>query len=593
MTDTTTQPDAVAAAPEAHEAEVSDRRSPGEWLRSHSRAEVAVWVGLIVLAVVLRVWDLGSRPFHHDESQDAYFSYTFSQDFKSYSYNPLLHGPVRFYLTALNYKLFGDSNFTARLAPVYMGTLLVGLPYLLRHQMGRVAAIAAGLILAISPSVLYFSRFAREDIYLAAVSLGLFVACFRFVRKPRTLTLCLIGFLISFSFGVKESGLVTTFIVGGFFITAVGVQGILAQRRGGAFTDGEVLGAIAKVGWPAWVSSIAVLVFTYSFLFTRFFTGFTCTTTEYAGHPAHQTSCLDGVFYGLGYWQAQQKVARGGDSAWLYPGIIFSNEWPVLLLAVVGVVFTFLRPSLLRFFALWMFVCTLAFYMWGSERFAWLVLHPLVPLVLLAGIGLQSLWELRSRIARGGAFAAVAIGAAYLIFASFETNARDGAIPRSWVVSTQSSVQVKQVTDQIAGLIAKAKAEGQPQPGITIDSSSGATFPYAWYLRHDAPGYIDMTTQGFVPNTSILIMTQEGREALRPSLSAYSVRPFDFRVWWVKDYKKKFSFTAWKNWFAHRTPWNTTGGLKEFFATRTELGTVPGKGTKSAIPEPKPAPKAR
>ena len=34
-----------------------------------------------------------------------------------YEYDPLLHGPLRFYLTAAMYTLFGDSDFTARLAP--------------------------------------------------------------------------------------------------------------------------------------------------------------------------------------------------------------------------------------------------------------------------------------------------------------------------------------------------------------------------------------------------------------------------------------------------------------------------------------------
>ena len=43
--------------------------------------------------------DLGDRPFHHDESQDAYFSWIFFTQ-GDYEYNPLLHGPLRFYLTA-------------------------------------------------------------------------------------------------------------------------------------------------------------------------------------------------------------------------------------------------------------------------------------------------------------------------------------------------------------------------------------------------------------------------------------------------------------------------------------------------------------
>jgi uncharacterized protein (TIGR03663 family) len=591
MTDTTTTPEEIAAEADGGDpARPSSRQRLVAWARDRDKAELAIWAGLIVVAVILRVWDLGARPFHHDESQDAYFSYTFRKDFGSYEYNPLLHGPLRFYLTALNYKLFGDSNFTARLAPATMGTLLVALPYLLRHQLGRVAAISAGVILAVSPSLLYFSRFAREDIYLAAITLAIFVTCFRFIRRPHAVTLSLLGVLCALSFATKESGLVSISIVGGFFVVAGAVQAIRARRAGGKATDGEILHAAVAVGWTGWAYAIAALVLVYSAMFTVFFTHTTCTTTAYEGHPAHQTSCLNAVVYGINYWRAQQQVARGGDSPWLYISILFGEEWPVVLLAAVGAAFACLRPTTLRLFLIWMFVCTLAFYCWGSERFAWLVIHPLVPLVLLAGVGLQGLWQLRSRVARIGAFAAVAIGAVYLVGASYTANAKEGADPVSLLVSTQSSVQVKQVADQVAKLERDEKAAGHPPLTLTIDSSQGATFPYAWYFRHDAVGYIDMTVDNYVPDTQVLVMTVEAREKLRPNLSAYACREFDFRVWWVKDYKKKFSTSAWWNWLTDRQPWNLTGGMKEAFCVRRDVGPVPGKGTPSAIPTPPPAP---
>ena len=103
--------------------------------------EVLGYLALTGVALALRLIDLDARPFHHDESQDAYFSWLFSKN-GDYEYNPLLHGPLRFYLTAGIFELFGASDFTARLAPALMGTLMVPLPYLLRHQVGRVEAHA-------------------------------------------------------------------------------------------------------------------------------------------------------------------------------------------------------------------------------------------------------------------------------------------------------------------------------------------------------------------------------------------------------------------------------------------------------------------
>src|SRR5579859_8283462 len=97
--------------------------------------ELAGYVALVFLALVLRLVVLGDKPFHHDESQDAYFSWIFFTG-GGYKYDPLLHGPLRFYLISLMYLLFGVSNFTARLAPALMGTAIVALPLFFRRQLG-------------------------------------------------------------------------------------------------------------------------------------------------------------------------------------------------------------------------------------------------------------------------------------------------------------------------------------------------------------------------------------------------------------------------------------------------------------------------
>ena len=69
-----------------------------------------------------------------------------------------------------------------------MGTLMVPLPYLLRGQLGRVGAFAAAVALAFGPSYLYYSRFAREDIYIACITLALLVGHVPLPRAPAAAT---------------------------------------------------------------------------------------------------------------------------------------------------------------------------------------------------------------------------------------------------------------------------------------------------------------------------------------------------------------------------------------------------------------------
>jgi uncharacterized protein (TIGR03663 family) len=591
MTDASTtaaEPLAPAAPPERPP---PNRRARfRRWLVDRDKRELALWIGLIVVAIIVRVIDLGGRAFHHDESQDAYFSYQMFKDFSGYEYNPLLHGPLRFYLTALNFKLFGASDFTARLAPAYMGVLAVSLPYLLRHQLGRIAAFAAGVMLAVGPSYLYFSRFAREDIYLAAIMLALIVAAFRFLERPRALTLSLVTGLASLSFSVKESGGVMVAMILIFVAGAIIVQGVVATRRGRAFSDGEVLRAVKAVGWTGWVYAAATALVVYGLMFTQFFSNAECMTPFYKDHPAHKTSCLNALFYGTDYWVEQQHVGRGDDPAWLYPTILLSNEWPVVLLAFTGLIATLRRPTTLRVFLVYFFVVVLGFHAYGSERFAWLILHPLLPLILLAGVGLQFLWELRSKVARTVALVGVALGALYMVYASYDANARKGTDPRSMLVSTQSSSQAKQVAEQVIALDrAFRKDHDGTKLTISVDSSEGATFPYAWYFRDLSAGYPEMQSQTAPPTSQILILTEAAQAQMLPNLAAYEGRRFDFRVWWIKK-PYSTSVADWKDWFLDKKPWSITGGMKEWFYVRRDAGDLPGKGIKSDIPVPPAAP---
>ena len=499
-----------------------------------SRRELAAYGLLVLVALGLRLIDLGDRPFHHDESQDAYFSYLFFTQ-GDYEYNPLLHGPLRFYLTAGMYGLFGDSDFTARLAPALMGTLMVPLPYLLRAQLGRVGAFVAAALLAFGPSYLYFSRFAREDIYFAAISLGLLVVTFRFLDRPRRHQPALIGALLALAFATKETTFITGFVAFTFF------AGVLVVRRE------LLLGPLRAVGWEAWGWAVAAFLGVYTLLFTTFLT-----------HPEG----VKGLYTGLDYWLGQHEVGRGGEAWYFYFVLLFGEEWPVLLLGIAGAAVVALRRrTLLGAFLVWAFVVSLAVYSWAGEKFAWLILHPLLPLILLAGIGFQAIWDSRRRWYGRVGLVAAALGFAYAAYASFTVNALNRADPRELLVSTQSSEEVARVAEEVVA--------ARPR-SVTVDSSEGATFPWAWYFRDlDGVGYLELGTGSTAPapDSDVLILTQAARDRLAGELDGLEGREIPFRVWWVRDYGK-MSPASWWRWFTKREPWSPTGGMPEWVYRR-------------------------
>ena len=206
-----------------------------------TREQLLTWLpflGVILLGAVLRFWGLGDKPLHHDESLHAYYSLQLlnnmahwtwcvnppPQGYSCYIYTPLLHGPFQFHFIALVYKISqllgapdnGVNTTTVRILAATLGSAIVALPFFLRDYLGNVGAWLACLMLAVSPSMVYFSRFAREDIYMAFFTLLMVVGIARYVhtRKMRWLVIAAAGF--SFSYATKEATFLTIMVFGSF-----------------------------------------------------------------------------------------------------------------------------------------------------------------------------------------------------------------------------------------------------------------------------------------------------------------------------------------------------------------------------------------
>lgn len=193
---------------------------------------------VILLGAILRFVGLGNRPLHHDESLHGYFSMillrnnidNWSACFNAppntcYHYDPLTHGPFQFHIMALVYKIsqfvgvpdHGINTTTVRIAAALAGTAIVALPYLLRDRLTPLGAWLACLLLAISPSMVYYSRFAREDIYMACFTLLLVVALARYLSTRKAGWLVTAALAFTLSYATKESTFFTIGIFGSFF----------------------------------------------------------------------------------------------------------------------------------------------------------------------------------------------------------------------------------------------------------------------------------------------------------------------------------------------------------------------------------------
>src|SRR4029079_16865907 len=137
------------------------------WFERHAPALLTgvAFAAILMLGAVLRFWQLGIRTFTNDEGLYALIARQFAHG-GGYQHVPELHGPLQILATAAVFRAFGDGDLTARMMPALFGVSLAALPFLFRNYVGRPGAIAAALMLAVSPTLVYYSRYAGPDIYL-------------------------------------------------------------------------------------------------------------------------------------------------------------------------------------------------------------------------------------------------------------------------------------------------------------------------------------------------------------------------------------------------------------------------------------------
>lgn len=152
--------------------------------------EHLLWLAILALAVLTRLWGLDNRALHHDETLHARISYELFRG-QGFIHDPLLHGPTLYYLVAAVYFLFGDNDYTARLAAALFNIALVLSPWLLRRELGRPAALLAGVFLLISPVTMYVGRFIRHDPFTTLFEVLVLISIVRYASTRRVIWLYL------------------------------------------------------------------------------------------------------------------------------------------------------------------------------------------------------------------------------------------------------------------------------------------------------------------------------------------------------------------------------------------------------------------
>jgi uncharacterized protein (TIGR03663 family) len=239
---------------------VSENSSEATPAPNHFTArQWVVFTAAILAGLIVRWLMLEDRPIHHDESlHGMYGRYFFDfPDHNFYKYDPMLHGPMLYNSMRLVYSTFGSSDFAARVPVALFGTFFMFLPFLFRRFFTSSATVLAlTTFIAISPTLVYWSRFLREDYWVLFGLLSMLYGCTLAAERWRA-TFVLLG--LSLNWCTKANIFAHLAVVLGFFVfeyIVLVIREVLNNRKDQLRFDPLVFGVVAISS-----VSIAILLF--------------------------------------------------------------------------------------------------------------------------------------------------------------------------------------------------------------------------------------------------------------------------------------------------------------------------------------------
>ena len=432
-------------------------------------------------AAVLRVPCLKQRPMHCDEAVHAQkFAALLEKGY--YVYDPgEYHGPTLNYCTLVPAWLTGAqtyqdiTEFTLRIVPVFFGILLVLLLGFLISGLGCSGAVIAAFITAVSPALVYYSRYYIQETLLVCFTFGVIISGYRFSRRPNIGWAIMLGACLGLMHATKETCLIAYTCL----FTALVILLFIRRREGIPLAASLSRIKLRHILALLVAGGVFAELFLSSFLtnlkgipdsFNTFLSYFDRAGTN----PLH-----------IHPWNFYLKLllfSQYGD------GPIWS-EGLIIILALAGVIAALRKKSLpglnhqlLRFLTFYTLLMILA-YSVIPYKTPWCVLGFLHGLILLAGVGAATLlkcvpgFTLKSLVA-----VLLLAGLGHLTWQAYRASYTYSWDPRNPYVYAHTSADVYQVAHKVNGLADFYRAQyDQPLPVQVFFPDN--YWPLPWYFR--------------------------------------------------------------------------------------------------------------
>ncbi len=436
---------------------------------------LAVAIALIFLAsLAIRLSIIEIRPLHHDEGVDAISFVKPLYENGEYRYSPRspYHGPFLYYANALAFRIFGVNEFALRFFSILFVSTLVLLLYPLRKRIGSIGTIAAAAFLAISPVFLYYSTYSSShELPFMLFQLAAIGALFLYMEKREKKYLYAFFSAVALMFTTKETAYVITGAAMLFFAFEA-----YPKRK-------AVISHISNNLRHFAYATLAAFV-----IFAAFYTSFL----------KYPDNLLPAITDTLPSMLSFPETYKGHEKPFFYyTELLAKFELPLLVFALIGM--AHFRKSLFSKFSAYVLVSAWLLFSTLAYKTPWNILHIMLPLAIVAGIGVQGLYSRAGKLA----VLALVIGLVYTSWISYNTNYvnHSGQFNELAYVTT---------TPELLSMVNRIYTYNT---STEIKVLSNDYWPLPWYLRdYKSAGYYGKITDN--PDADVVIIKKEDRESL-------------------------------------------------------------------------------
>ncbi len=356
---------------------------------------------MVLLAAILRLALLAWRPAHFDEGINGWFADGMAGR-GCFAYDPTnYHGPLHFYVLFCAQTLLGHSLWVLRLPVALAGVAAVWVALRMAPFLGRTASRMAALFVAVSPAMVYYSRYSIHETWLVLFLLMFYLGIFDlWKRGSRTgLWACACG----------VCGMLLTKETWILHLAAAGAAWpcLLLWERFSASTPDPVPDMAPHWTWRDLMAAVAVNLAAFVFFYSGNFENWRGIVDAFGAFAPWYETGLDGEAVGAGHHKP----------FYFWLKLFCRTEWSALA-GLAGCAWALWpAPRLVRYVAISGGGALLA-YSLIAYKTPWCIAPILVPLLLVAGWAAARILETRWRragiaavglLTAGGVFESVRI----------------------------------------------------------------------------------------------------------------------------------------------------------------------------------------